>query len=500
MFPGYFMATLDLKDAYFLVPVDPRDRKFLRFSFKGRLYQFTCLPFGLCICPYIFTKIMKPVVRRLRSRGLASTLYIDDWFLIAETREACLYNIQVTVQLLEFLGFVINYKKSQLTPEYRCKFLGFLLDSSQMRIELTVEKREKISKMTTSLLNKKCCKILDLSRVIGTLVAACPGSEYGHAHVKSLEKAKIDMLRQWDNNFEAIAVLPGSIRADLIWWKKKIGCMYNNIKTNQFEKVIFTDASKVGWGATDGKNEIKGLWNTDQSKFHINYLELFCVKIALETLAGECRDCQILLRVDNTTALAYVNKMGGVRYPKYNHLAKEIWNWAENRNIFLMASYIASSENKVADRLSRENNIDTEWCLADYAFREITRVLGTPEVDLFASDQNAKCKKFVSWHRSDKACQIDAFTINWAKMKFYAFPPFSQILRTLAKIKRDKAEGIVVVPKWENQPWFPLFLELLEGETIEFEPNENLLSVDRQKHPRARNLSLIAGKLSASLL
>jgi len=64
-----FMCTVDLKDAYYLIPVKENNRKFLKFRFEKKLYQFNCLPFGLCTSPYIFTKIMKPVINYLRRAG-----------------------------------------------------------------------------------------------------------------------------------------------------------------------------------------------------------------------------------------------------------------------------------------------------------------------------------------------------------------------------------------------------------------------------------------------
>ena len=68
--PGDWLAKLDLKDAYFLVPVDPNHQKFLQFQWQGNLYQFHCLPFGLSCTPRTFTKLMKPVVAFLRERGI----------------------------------------------------------------------------------------------------------------------------------------------------------------------------------------------------------------------------------------------------------------------------------------------------------------------------------------------------------------------------------------------------------------------------------------------
>lgn len=70
VFPGYYMATIDLQDAFHLIPVTVEHRIFLRFRFNGILYEFLVLPFGLNQCPFIFTKVMKPVVRYLRTLGL----------------------------------------------------------------------------------------------------------------------------------------------------------------------------------------------------------------------------------------------------------------------------------------------------------------------------------------------------------------------------------------------------------------------------------------------
>ena len=55
---------------------------------------------------------------------------------------------------------------------------------------------------------------------------------------------------------------------------------------------------------------------------------------------------------------------------------------------------------------------ETEWELAEWAFERITEELGYPDIDLFASSTNAKCEKFVSWHRDPKSVAIDAFTLS----------------------------------------------------------------------------------------
>lgn len=50
MKPGCYMASIDLKDAYYSVPISTTDQKFLKFEWKGTLYQFTCFHKNLQNC------------------------------------------------------------------------------------------------------------------------------------------------------------------------------------------------------------------------------------------------------------------------------------------------------------------------------------------------------------------------------------------------------------------------------------------------------------------
>lgn len=102
------MATIDLKDAYFLVSVHKSFRKYLRFRFQGILYEFNCLPFGLNIAPRVFTKIMKPVLAHLRKLGFLSNVYLDDFLLIGNDFLSCQRNVSKTLDVLGKLGFLIT--------------------------------------------------------------------------------------------------------------------------------------------------------------------------------------------------------------------------------------------------------------------------------------------------------------------------------------------------------------------------------------------------------
>ena len=140
MKPGCFMASVELKDASYTVPIHPSHQKYLKFWFYGVFYQYTCLPNGLARAPRIFTKILKAVYATLRSMGHLNSGHIDDSYLQEDTSEECHQNVIDTATLFTKLGFYIDPEKSILVPTQQLTFLGFVLDSIAMSVTLTEEK------------------------------------------------------------------------------------------------------------------------------------------------------------------------------------------------------------------------------------------------------------------------------------------------------------------------------------------------------------------------
>lgn len=167
--------------------------------------------------------------------------------------------------------------------------------------------------------------------------------------------------------------------------------------------------------------------------------------------------------------------MGSIKFPHLSNLAREIWNWCAERDLFIYASYIPSAQNFEADAESQVISEETEWSLEQSYFDRIES-FGPFDLNLFASSINTKCSHFVSWLPDLKAQAVDAFSLDGGSFYFYAFPPFILILRMLRKIITDRAEEVVVVPWWPAQPWFSLFSRLIINRPIRFEPDINMLS------------------------
>jgi len=158
-------------------------------------------------------------------------------------------------------------------------------------------------------------------------------------------------------------------------------------------------------------------------------------------------------------------------------------------------------QNIIADAESRLAEPDTEWSLSEEVFHRVLETFGPFNIDLFASLNNNKCEAYVSWFPDPGAIAVDAFTLSWENLDFYAFPPFILLPRVLRKIVDDEAMGTIVMPWWPSQAWFPLFRRLLTSEPLIFSPNRSLLSSPfRKQHPAWRSLSLGVARLSQKRL
>ena len=185
-----YMASLDLKDAYYMVGMNPSHRKYLHFIWKNVLYQFTCLPNGLSSCPRKFTKLLKPPLTELHKKGHISASYIDDLYLQGRTYDLCVTNVIDTFIQFDSLGFTIHPDKSVFILSQRLVLLGFIIDSVAMTITLTPEKTLKVKEACATLLGQGLPTIRQVACVIGKIISSFSGVTYGELYYRALEHTK----------------------------------------------------------------------------------------------------------------------------------------------------------------------------------------------------------------------------------------------------------------------------------------------------------------------
>ena len=190
------------------------------------------------------------------------------------------------------------------------------------------------------------------------------------------------------------------------------------------------------------------------------------------------------------------NNKGGVKSSPCHIVAKNIWEWAIERNNILSAQHLPGKENTVADRASRIFDVNTEWSLSNSIFEKIESQFGSFEIDLFASRLNKKCKKFISWKPDPEAYMVDAFLTNWGDIYFYAFPPFSVIMMALTKIEADQATGVIVCPLWRTQAWFPKLMGMVIEPPLLLPHGILSLPFQQEARHKQKNLRLMACRVS----
>jgi hypothetical protein len=182
---------------------------------------------------------------------------------------------------------------------------------------------------------------------------------------------------------------------------------------------IFPDVSLSGWGAVSYDVKTGGPWTIADTKRHINELEILAAFNGLKCFASSAHRTTVEINIDNTTAVAYINKKGETKSSSLCSVALEISTWCEEREIDLHAVHLPGKSNFVADAESRKQLSTGDWKLSTTLFQKIQQ-LWNMRVDLFASSWNTQLPIFVSWFPPPGRGR--QFTLNWRYVKSFMFP------------------------------------------------------------------------------
>ncbi|XP_041961423.1 uncharacterized protein LOC121719692 [Alosa sapidissima] len=259
-----------------------------------------------------------------------------------------------------------------------------------------------------------------------------------------------------------------------------------------------TDASTSGWGAICEGVAVNGLWPLTQSRQHINVLELLTVWLALQRFLPMLRGQHVLIRTDNTSALAYINRQGGIRSRPLFQVVTRLLLWTERNGILsLRAVHIPGRINVGADLLSRGSPRAVDWRLHPQVVEEIWTCFGKADVDLFASRQNTQCPLWFSLGGDSPPLGVDALAHPWPVGRLYAFPPVALLPHVLARVREEHQSLTLVAPRWPKQPWFADLCRLTVGTPWEIPLRRDLLTQGHGTiwHPRPALWKLAAWQL-----
>ena len=150
---GAYMFKRDMKDAFRNIPLAPSIYWLFGFSWLGRFYTETCLPFGLRTAPFIFNLFAEALHWLLESyiRITALVHYLDDFAWVIPAGEATPSNLEYNrsgyKELINILGIEDAPNKDEEGTSI--KFLGLLVDSSSMTASLPEDKLFKAIETTS---------------------------------------------------------------------------------------------------------------------------------------------------------------------------------------------------------------------------------------------------------------------------------------------------------------------------------------------------------------
>jgi DNA N-6-adenine-methyltransferase (Dam)/Reverse transcriptase (RNA-dependent DNA polymerase) len=484
---GVFAIKVDLKDAYYQVPVHESDRKYFAFEFAGHYYHLNCLTFGWLNSPWYFTKVARVLVQYVRSHkparssaaapspgnmysmpgrsggGAAKVLpYLDDFLFLFQDKESAAAGSTWVQSLLFWLGFTPHERKCVWEPSQRLEHLGLIVDLEKGVFEVPAKKLARLANMAKGLriTASKNCRLVKkqhLASFCGFAQSLRLAVSCAQLFLRALYDA-CSTVRGWQGSVR----LDRQAMADLQWWSSiPVKHCEAPIQLKPGTPELYVDASKQGWGATMAGQEARGYFSPEERCMMIAQLEMRAVRYALLSFRSELQGRCVLLREDNTVTESVIRNACS-KSPIMLAEFRLLWALADELHISFKVVRVASADNK-ADAASRHVDRD-DYKLAPAVFDVLSKVYGPFDVDLFASTANAQCPKFFSATRCPGTAGVDALLQSWSGMKCYANPPFCAdvMMQVVQKVRLEQAEVLLVVPDWPAQAWHQELLLLAD--------------------------------------
>ena len=161
--------------------------KVSKVSFANEYLKFACMLNGYGPAMRIFRKITKVLFSVFRMQGHTSVVYEDDSYLQGDSYESCLKNLNDAIIMLRLLAFIVHPEKTVLTPTQNLIYLSFIINSKDMTLKLTEEKKQKLYDHCTKLFEKSKPTIRFVAQASGNIVASFPAVPLGPLFYRALE-------------------------------------------------------------------------------------------------------------------------------------------------------------------------------------------------------------------------------------------------------------------------------------------------------------------------
>lgn len=491
-----FMCTLDLKNQFFHVHLNPEFRKFFGFKLpreSGEMdyYQFNVMAYGSKPAVNIVTRLLKPVKEFLHILGIKFSIYIDDGRLSAPSEVECLDKFKATLLVLQLAGWNIQWEKTSSVPVQRLTYLGLITDTVEMKyyapehkvtllkslLEESLEKISSIQVFTARDLASLLGKINSLFKSHGNFVYMCRHVQnlLGKAvfsngwetslFLNNLAFTELKFLLDHLDFFNGTVIInaPGSGKLAPF---KLIKDAIQSVERDEIlnEELLVSDASDHS-AFIFSKGNIKLVedytFSPLEKNFSSSHRELLGLLKTLETNPKfflSLTNPTLYWQTDSQNAAKFVLK--GSRKPKIQQDILKIKILERKYNIFICPIWTPRTHNNIvlADIGSKLATSTDEFSISIQSLRVLfSNFKLFPTVDAMASDKNFKCSKFYSLIPQKYSDSINFFaqSLNSCEV-YYCCPPVKSIIPVIRKVvSSPNVTMILVIPNWPVANFWP---------------------------------------------
>ena len=458
---GDWLVQFDLKSAYHHIEIWEPHVKYLGFQWKGVLYLFRALPFGLSTAPYCFYKVTRVLVKWWRGQGLRCFLFYDDGSLAHQKEQVCAYQgLGVREDILR-CGFLLSEPKCHWDPRQYVECLGYEADMLKGMFHVPERRWDKMMSVLSHVWENR-------HSVKARTVAAFVG------HVMSMRLAIGPVTRLWTRSlyrrimrarhYGEFLHLDADACRELGFWRDRFsgdacGTSFPIWpRSAKAEVVTYSDASNWAWGghlSVDCRQVVAhGNWAAGEQGHERSstWRELRAVRLVLQSTMESLRGKNVVHKTDNQNVERIIRN--GSRVAALQEEAVGIYDLCMRHFVRLSVQWIPREMNTRADYLSKFVCRD-DYRLDASVFDMLDKRWGPHSLDVFASHLSAQLPRFFSQFWCPGSEGVDAFSHSWAGENNWLFPPPYLISRVLAHMEEGGEDGTLVVPFWPSQRWWP---------------------------------------------
>jgi hypothetical protein len=513
---------VDQSDAYLHWPVKAEhcDLLGIQHPVTKEFWRFRTLCFGLSVAPFVQQSISLAIKARLAVLGVTAIVYLDDFLLISESEREAAAHLQITLDLFAELGVGVKQSKVQ-RPTQGLEFLGIFLSVPESLATLTEARVAKLRrKVLTFLATHNGTHEVQrraLASITGSLNWFAPFYAEARALLHPLHTALYTLspgVKTLSWHAQAKVAYTRACRRALHAWVRLLeqrptrkvylfntggGGFWSGTFAFPAEflpeqhmfvpgfhgrdriAVLTTDACTRGYGGFTGTERFQGEFKGDSLDLHINVKELLAVLYGLRKYAGtEWKGCRVLVRSDNMTTVAALNRRSHI-LPHLDAILAQVRSLCEEHKLDIAAQHIPGVQNELADALSRflARPYTSDWRVHDSVFRKWDKAFGPHTVDgMAAADgSNAVLPKY--WSREDDFMNqcLEGHNV-WLNVDFtVAGPALQHICEQQIRFPASVA-ATVVVPYRPTKAWWRLYVRRAEVVGV-YPPGTPLFSARR---------------------